>query len=598
MDAVPPTPTPADQYRERIQQRTTEAATLQRRHIWLGYSRLVLVLAGVALAWLSLREHALSPWWLILPCIAFVVVARLHSAVLLRRSCAQRAITFFERGLARIDDRWSDLPAHSTPVDTSSSLFADDLDLFTPGGLFDLLSTARTSLGEAALAHALLNPAARDTILARQQAVAELRELFALREQIAETEGPDLAQLDAAQLAAWATPHHRSVPTLLRWIAPLLVLLTIAAFVYYLLFDRGIPLALILLIDVTLTFFLQSTTQKLFAGAERASHSLRLAARLIARLEREPFRTPLLQDLHRAFTANNRTASAALRRLALLAQFIEYRANYIVRILDAPLMYSVQLAAAINSWQRAHGPALQPWLRALADFEALLSLATYSFEHPADPFPDILDGPPAFIADQLGHPLLPAAACVRNDVALGPDARLLLVSGSNMSGKSTLLRSIGTNIVLATAGAPVRAARLRLTPLHVAASIQIHDSLQQGRSRFYAEVLRLRDIVALTERDLPVLFLLDELLAGTNSVDRLAGAEGIARSLLANGAIGLISTHDLALTAIAAGDLPLRNVHFEDRIQDGQMIFDFKLRDGVVTHRNGLALMRLVGLNV
>jgi len=220
------------------------------------------------------------------------------------------------------------------------------------------------------------------------------------------------------------------------------------------------------------------------------------------------------------------------------------------------------------------------------------------FEHPNDPFPAFADSEPCFEAAALGHPLIAEAKCVRNDVSLARETRLLLVSGSNMSGKSTLLRAVGINTVLAMAGAPVRAASLRMTPLRVGASIQVNDSLQEGRSRFYSEILRLRAICALAEEQPPVLFLLDELLDGTNSSDRLTGAKGIAHALLASGAIGLISTHDLALTAIEEDAHALRNVHFEERIENDEMRFDFKLRDGVVTTRNGVALMRMVGLKV
>jgi DNA mismatch repair ATPase MutS len=168
-----------------------------------------------------------------------------------------------------------------------------------------------------------------------------------------------------------------------------------------------------------------------------------------------------------------------------------------------------------------------------------------------------------------------------------------------MSGKSTLLRSVGINTVLAMAGAPVRASHLKLTPLNLGASILVNDSLQEGSSRFYAEITRLRHICDLAENDPPVLFLLDELLQGTNSKDRLVGAEGVVRALLASGAIGLISTHDLALTHIGGEhDSRLHNVHLQDEIEDGKMKFDFKLQDGVVTKSNGIELMRLIGLKV
>jgi hypothetical protein len=224
---------------------------------------------------------------------------------------------------------------------------------------------------------------------------------------------------------------------------------------------------------------------------------------------------------------------------------------------------------------------------------------TYTIEHPGDARPVIVDGGPRFEADALGHPLLPAARCVRNDVVLDATAPVLVVSGSNMSGKSTLLRAVGVNAVLALAGAPVRAARLRLSPLAIGASIRTLDSLSEGTSRFYAEITRIRHLVDLADGPQTLLFLLDEILHGTNSHDRRIGAEAIVRGLLRRGAIGLVTTHDLALTTIADDPtVRARNVHFADHVEDARMVFDYQMRDGVVTHSNALALMRAVGLEV
>lgn len=207
--------------------------------------------------------------------------------------------------------------------------------------------------------------------------------------------------------------------------------------------------------------------------------------------------------------------------------------------------------------------------------------------------------PSSGVGTEIGHPLVPSATCIRNDVGVGANTRVLLVGGSNMSSKSTLLRSVGINVVLAMAGAPVRARTLRLTPLCLGASIRINDSLQEGSSRFYAEITRLRKIFDLAGGQPALMFLLDELLQGTNSKDRRIGAEGVVRALVEPGAIGLISTHDLALTEI--GGLPkghLHNVRFQDEFENGTMQFDYRLREGVVTKSNGLELMRSIGLDV
>src|SRR5262249_8415729 len=243
---------------------------------------------------------------------------------------------------------------------------------------------------------------------------------------------------------------------------------------------------------------------------------------------------------------------------------------------------------------RRHGPDLAGWLDAAGRAEALCSLAAYAFENPADPFPEIIEPGPCVDGRALAHPLMPRGTCVPNDLALVREPQLLVVSGSNMSGKSTFLRTVGVNAVLALAGAPVRAGRLRLSPLVLGATLRIQDSLQRGQSRFYAEITRLRQVLDLARGPVPVLFLLDELLSGTRSGDRGAGAEAVLRRLVDAGALGLVTTHDLALTSVADALGPAGNVHFDEQLQDGQLAFDYTMRPGVVRQRNALALMRAV----
>jgi DNA mismatch repair ATPase MutS len=288
-----------------------------------------------------------------------------------------------------------------------------------------------------------------------------------------------------------------------------------------------------------------------------------------------------------------------------------------VKWVNLPLMYSVQVAWAVQRWRRRHGGAVRLWMEAVAEMEALLSLATYSYEHPKDLFPEFLEGEARLEAVEIGHPLIAADRCVRNSVRIGGETRVLLISGSNMSGKSTLMRTVGVNTVLAMCGAPVRAESLRLTPLRIGASLLVNDSLQEGHSRFYAEIERLNRICRLAESGAEscaagergagesgvgaafgVMFLLDELLQGTNSKDRMVGAQGVVRALVQAGAMGIVTTHDLALAEMEGLNGGLKNMHFQDQIVDGQMRFDFKLREGVAMKSNGVELMRLIGLKV
>jgi DNA mismatch repair ATPase MutS len=331
---------------------------------------------------------------------------------------------------------------------------------------------------------------------------------------------------------------------------------------------------------------------------------LRVLATLLERIEREPFDSPLLTSIVGRLRTTGHHPAAEVHRLARLVEMLSSGHNQIFAPVSALLLLGTQLAFAVEAWRVRCGPAVRVWLMAVAEIEALSALGTYAAEHPEDPFPVIRDeGPACITGDALAHPLLPMTVAVANDVRLGEDEpHLLLVSGSNMSGKSTLLRTVGLNTVLALAGAPVRARQLTLTPVQIGATLRIQDSLQAGRSRFFAEISRISEIVTLTSgsaRDRRVLFLLDELLSGTNSHDRLQGATGILRGLVDRGAIGLATTHDLALTAIAS-DLGLRaaNVHFEDRFENGVLSFDYRLKPGVVRSSNAIALMRAVGLDV
>jgi DNA mismatch repair ATPase MutS len=339
---------------------------------------------------------------------------------------------------------------------------------------------------------------------------------------------------------------------------------------------------------------LHPRVQRVIGAVERRERAVALLGSLLSRLERERFQSPRLVKLHDALNTAGEPASRSIERLRRLVALLEARRNQFFMPIAALLLWTTHLAFAIERWRRLSGAHITQWIETVAELEALLSLAAFAFEHPAFVRPEIVEGDATFDATAVAHPLIPADRRIANDVSLGGELRLLIVSGSNMSGKSTMLRTIGVNAVLALAGAPVCAERLRLAPMAIGASIRIHDSLSEGASRFYAEITRIRDIVQMQP---PLLFLLDELLAGTNSHDRRIGAEAVIRGLVERGAVGLATTHDLALAAIAdALGTRAANVHFEDHIEGDRVMFDYRMRPGVVTKSNALALMRAVGL--
>lgn len=589
----------AEEYEQRLKAREASVAAQEKIHIRLGNLRLALVLAAAVMVWASFYKDLLAPVWLLIPVVFFLVITVYHSRVLRARDLAQRAASFYRNGLARLADRWPGTGQTGERFDDPHHVYASDLDLFRRGGLFELLSTARTRMGEERLAQWLLSPSPLKQIRERHLAVTELRAQLDLAEDLAVLGEDASVGVHPEALARWAEAPNRMAPDWLRWVAPALAVATVGCALVWGLWGMATPLVLVVVLEAILTFRLRQPLEAVLHGTEQAFHDLDLLSGLLARIERHTFQGPRLQELQRELWSQHTASSRALAGLQTIVDLIESRENFIVRTLDAPFMYSVQVAFAAERWRRAHGHAVRSWVNAIGEIEALLSFATYSYEHPSDPFPEFIAGEASFDGAGIGHPLVPAATCVRNQVRVGGEARVLLVSGSNMSGKSTLLRAVGINVVLAMAGAPVRAQSLRLTPLCLGASIRINDSLQEGSSRFYAEITRLRKIFDLAGGEPPLMFLLDELLQGTNSKDRRIGAEGLVRALLGRGAIGLISTHDLALTEI--GGLPaghLHNVHFEDELEDGRMIFDYRLREGVVTKSNGLALMRSIGLDV
>jgi DNA mismatch repair ATPase MutS len=334
-------------------------------------------------------------------------------------------------------------------------------------------------------------------------------------------------------------------------------------------------------------------------AVEQPAHDLALLAKVLARLEQERFTSARLAELRAALDVAGQPPSARIAKLNRLIEMLDSRDNPFMKAVGPLMLWTEQLAFAIEAWRKVSGPALRRWLAAVGEVEALCCLAAYAWEHPADVFPEFVSGAACFEGEEMAHPLLDASRVVRNSVRLGCDLRVLIVSGSDMSGKSTLLRTVGINAVLAQAGAPVCARRLRLSRLALGASIRTMDSLQDGTSRFYAEIKRLHQIMELTGGPLAVLFLLDELLHGTNSHDRRIGAEGIVRGLVERGAMGLVTTHDLALAHVAEALAPrAANVHFEDRFENGRMTFDYRLHAGVVEKSNALELMRSVGLEV
>ena len=597
---------PRAEYTQRLEARRAAAALHERRHRTIGNLRLLVFMLAAAMAWLAWWRGVLSPFWLILPAGAFIGLLVWHERVLRARRARERAVAYYEQALARLDGRWA---AHGETGERfldHAHPYAEDLDLFGKGSLFELLCTARTRRGEELLAGWLLAPAESSVLRARHAAVEELRGMLDLREDLAALGEDVRAGVHPEALALWGSQapiiqsrHSRRI----RIIAFLISCMLAAGAVLWAVLGFRDLFLVMFAVEAIFIFRFRRAVARVVEAVEQPAHDLALLALVLGRLEREQFTAPRLVELRAALDVEGKPPSERIGRLNRLIELLDSRDNVAMRLLGPLMLWTEQLAFAIEAWRHTSGPALRRWLDAVGEMEALCALAGYAWEHPADPFPEFEQGAACLAAyfdgEGLAHPLLDESRAVRNSVRLGGELRAMIVSGSNMSGKSTLLRTVGTNVVLAQAGAPVRARRLRISPLALGASIRVSDSLQGGTSRFYAEITRLHQIMELATGGLAVLFLLDELLHGTNSHDRRIGAEAIVRGLVERGAIGLLTTHDLALAHIAEALAPrAANVHFEDHLENGRMSFDYRLRAGVVEKSNALELMRSVGLEV
>jgi hypothetical protein len=587
-------------YESRLAARRADATAARRAAGRISNARLAVFGLGIALAVIAFASDRLGPRWLLAPGLAFLALVVAHDRVLRRAEARERSVRYYEDGLARLDARFAGRGASGERFRDPEHPYADDLDLFGAGGLFELLCRARTAAGEEKLADWLRAPAPGEDARARQAAIRELRPALDLRESLALIGDAVASGLHAESLQRWGESAPPAPAPALRVLAAALSALSAALLAATF---AGAPLLIpwlgALALAGVFSAAVRGRVRRTLAETEAPARELALLSRLLGVLEGQRFEAPRLVALRQRVATSGAPASREIARLRRLVDLLDARRNQMFAPIGAVLLFTTQVALAIDAWRARCGPQLRAWIDASAELEALASLATHAHERPDEVFPELVDGPARFDADGLGHPLLPESRCVRNDVALGDAPRVLLVSGSNMSGKSTLLRSVGVAAVLAQAGGTVCARRLVLSPLSVGASLRVFDSLQEGHSHFFNEIRRLRSILELTRGDRAVLFLLDEILHGTNSHDRRIGAEAVVRSLLARGALGLVTTHDLALARIA-DDLGARaaNVHFEDQMVDGAMRFDYRMRPGVVTRGNALELMRAIGLEV
>lgn len=605
---------PSSLYEARKAERARTAAQLGSRANLVSTARVVTFLGAVVGVGLIVGGKLPSLAWVgPLGFLAgFFVLVVSHARILEALERAEAAVRYFEGGLARLAGDWKrDTGAGERfSKEVAEHPYADDLDLFGRGSLFQLVDRTATRKGEALLASWLLG-ALEDELPARtrerQEAIRELSRLHDLREKLA-VSGAMLGddKPDPSPFGAWAAEIHKNdAGPGLRAAAFLVPLATLTLLVLGQL--HVVPMgvfAVPLVVGLVLTRSFRSRADKALAAASSKESALGRYGEMLSRIEGASFSSRALVALRAVLVSEGGvSATTEMKRLGRIVGFVDARENEFFRIFVSPvLLWDVHCAIALEAWRARVGASAPSWFSALSEMEAYASLATFAFENPGFAYPELAEEP-VFEAKKLGHPLLAPGKRVGNDVSLSGRGASLVVTGSNMSGKSTLLRALGTNAVLARTGAPVCAERLVIGRFLVATSMRVRDSLDEGVSRFYAELKKLKIVLDLARRtkgsEVCAFFLLDEILHGTNTRERLIGARALVNELVACGASGAVSTHDLAL-----GDLEqahggkVRNVHFEEQVDGETMTFDYALRQGVVQSSNALRLMRIVGLDV
>ncbi len=579
------------------------AEALDRRMARIANGRAVTFLAAVVFTGLAIFERLPAVAWpgAAVSAVAYVVLALHHARLLRRERRAQEEAAWHARALARLDGTWPSLPSTGERFVDAHHLYTSDLDIFGTGSLFQWLDETSTGAGEERLAAWLRAPATADVLRGRQEAAQELASMADVRRDLAVAGHLARAGRSSPRaFLAWAEgpPRLQSISWArpLAWALPAFTLLT-AILSATGVVPRILPWAgvLLQLLVVALTRRSLGEAWTSFALAEAGGATLGGA---FARLEQASFHSELLRRLSAGFSPSGLPVSTRMQRFARLLGLAESRRNQLHPVVNLLTLWDVHVFSRLEDWRRQNGALVRQWLEALAEVEALGCLGNVVADHPDFHFPEV-DGLKAHLsAHGVWHPLLRDA--VPNDVELPAPGFLLLVTGSNMSGKSTLLRALGVNAVLALAGGPVAAERLSLSVLHILTSMRVQDSLSAGVSFFHAEVLRLKAVLeAAAAFPGQSLVLLDEILLGTNSGERRVASREVLRLLLEAQALGAVTTHDLALARLEA-EHPgsLRAVHFQDHVEAGEMRFDYQLREGVVRTTNALRLMQQAGIPV
>lgn len=594
-------------YRSRLEKFGNEAESLRQKYTRFAWVRLASFIAGIAISlWLAGWHWWAGALFFMVFLAAFYRLMQWHQGIIELARHKEQLKTVNDLELNALDLDLSGF-YEGNEFKNGQHPFSGDLDIFGKHSLFQFLCRAGTSGGRSRLANYLQEPAERHETEARQAAITELKDQLDWRQNLQALSGTLTDHpANLMQISAWLEDDFLILkkPWLKAalWLMPVWSALALAAWVLY------IPWPVYLLTLIPAGLIIRQTMPAVDQIYRRTSHAvemLRHYGRLIAHLETGYFEAPLLRQMHSYFSEGGYSASQNIHRLGYIISQLNVRMNFFAIFLNIWGLWDLQWVLKLERWKALHKERLIRWFEALQEFEALCSLANAWHNRPDWTMPHFSEEK-EISAEAIGHPLIHPAVCVSNDLSMPSRGYIKLITGSNMAGKSTLLRTMGINMVLAQAGSAVCAARFSMPRMQVYTSMRTQDALSESTSSFYAELKRLKVIIDAVKAanepgstHLPVFFLLDEILKGTNSVDRHTGAAALIRQLIRLQGGGLIATHDLELGKLEADAKgAVENLCMEVEIKNGELFFDYSVRKGVSKSFNATLLMRQMGIDV
>ncbi len=587
---------PIEVYQKRIKHYDKSIKQLSKRLNSISRFRFFVILAMLGTIVFAELDKLSYTYALALPFLvvfAFLVIRHRKLKAKLGYEVILKQINI--ESVMRLNDKWTEFKDKGEEFIDESHSYSYDLDLFGQGSLFQLINTANTSIGRARLAEMFTKPDLNKTAITKKQnAISELAKKRWWRTKL-QAEGKVIKEnVNIQHLTGWAQNKNLNYSN--TWfIAGSRLLPVITAGTLLLagvgLLAASIPVGLLTVQFLLLMLNIKNHNSE-FTALYKYKNCIKAYQKILRQFEKSSFKSEYLRELSDGLKVKGLSAIEQLKRLERLVNRIENRNNQLFIVVNVVLLWDYQCLIALEKWKNQSGTMLKKWLQAVGEIEALASLANIEYNYPAWAKPEITEKPSTIIAEDIGHPLLKSRVC--NDAHISDAVRILLITGSNMSGKSTYLRTIGINLVLAYIGAPVCADYLKCSIFNIQTCMRISDNLNKGLSSFYAELLKIKQIVEATAADPQVFFLLDEIFKGTNSYDRHIGAKRVIKKLHENGAVGLVSTHDLEL-GLLEEDI-IKNYHFQEHYDDNEICFDYKLKSGISSTRNALYLMKIIGI--